>query len=1167
MHLHGSDFSLSATDLSNFLGCRHRTALDMALALGEREDTFVPDPLAEVLFQRGLAHEGAFVQSLREAGHEVLDLSDAEDLEAHLTYTLEAMRAGAEYIVQAALREGHWRGNPDVLVRVPKPSALGNWSYEVLDTKLARETRAGTILQLGLYSEMLAGVQGVRPEYFHVVTPDKSNPRHTYRLDDYAAYVRLVRRQMLETVALGHDAITAAHYPEPVDHCDVCRWDRECDQKRREDDHLSLVAGCGRLHRKELEALGLTTLTALAKLPLPLEIEPSRGSVETYVRLREQARLQHESRGKTPLLHELRAVVEKEGLCRLPEPSPGDVFLDLEGDPFAAEGGREYLFGVVTLDKDGAPGYRSFWALDEREERAAFEAVMDLIAETWQAHPAMHVYHYAPYEPSAFKRLMGRYATRERQLDDMLRSARFVDLYAIVRQALLVGTERYSIKNLEPLYSFQREVDLKAASVNLRVIEQALELGRSAEIGAEVRAAVEGYNRDDCISTLRLRDWLERVRDEAVRAGAPVPRPIEEEPEPKKVDERAAQTEALRARLLAGVPESRADRSREQQARWLLAYLLDYHRREDKAVWWEYYRLKESPEEDLIDEPRAIVGMTFVERIYEKKHAKTGKPTGTVIDRYQYPPQEMEIDDGTLKTRDGRDFGKVVNVERERCTLDVRKGRSRTDEHPACVFEHTYISTVVLEDAIAAIGAPIAGVGTITIGASTPHNASRALLLAQPPQLRSGTFERAAGEEILPFLRRVVLALDESILAVQGPPGAGKTYCGAQMVVTLVAEGRKVGITASSHKVIRNLLDAIDEAATSAGVSVRLGHRCDSGKLEPGSCPIDELETNEGARDALFAGEIDVLGGTAWLWARDDFANAVDVLFIDEAGQMSLANAVAVARAAGSVVLLGDPQQLEQPRKGTHPDGVSTSALQHMLGENQATISVDRGVFLDKTWRLCPAISAFTSEVFYEGKLMSKEGLERQRILGAGDLDGSGLLVMDTDHDGNRTSSEEEVDAVAQLVARLTSPGVRWTNAKGVEHPLRGEDVLVVAPYNAQVSRLTERLESTGARVGTVDKFQGQEAPVVIYSMATSRPEDAPRGMEFLYSLNRLNVATSRARCRAIVVASARLFEPECRTPRQIKLANALCRYRELACAEQPDRIGCDPSTLGGLHR
>jgi hypothetical protein len=309
---------------------------------------------------------------------------------------------------------------------------------------------------------------------------------------------------------------------------------------------------------------------------------------------------------------------------------------------------------------------------------------------------------------------------------------------------------------------------------------------------------------------------------------------------------------------------------------------------------------------------------------------------------------------------------------------------------------------------------------------------------------------------------------------------------------------------------------------------------------------VGGLRDNGEALDALQSGKTNVLGSTAWLWARSEFASAVDVLFVDEAGQMSLAYVLAVSHAAKSIVLLGDLQQLEQPKKGSHPDGVNASALQHILGEH-LTIPADRGIFLPVTWRLAPSICTFTSELFCESRLVSKAGLEHQCLTGVGEFDGSGLWVVPVDHDGNRNSSTEEVEVAADLVARLTAPGARWTDMEGKSEQLTTADILVVSPYNAQVSRLAERLEPAGVRVGTVNKFQGQEAPVVIYSMATSRPEDAPRGMEFLYSLNRLNVATSRARCAAILVASPRLFEPECRTPRQMKLANALCRYRELA--------------------
>jgi predicted RecB family nuclease len=441
MWLHRSELTLSATDLSSFLGCRHRTGLDLAVARGGRAKPYKrpEDPLLEVLQKRGMEHEQAYVASLAAAGHKVTDLNHINHFEQPdklVEATLEAMQRGDDVIVQGALRDGCWFGKPDVLRRVDRESAFGTWSYEVIDTKLARETRAGTIMQLGLYSEMLGRVQEVRPEYFHVVTPDKVTPRHEYRLDDYAAYFRLIRAQMLGVLELEPDLITDTWYPEPVEHCEICRWLMQCKDKRRADDHLSLVAGITRLHRRELEAHEIRTLAQLARVVIePFPFKPGRGSVEGLIRMREQARLQLESRDRDIPLFELRDIAEThdEGLCRLPEPSPGDIFLDLEGDPFAAEGGREYLFGLVTVGDTGAPEYRAFWGLSEREERVAFETVMDIITATWKRHPDMHVYHYAPYEPSAFKRLMGRHVTREHQLDDLLRGGKFVDLYAVIR--------------------------------------------------------------------------------------------------------------------------------------------------------------------------------------------------------------------------------------------------------------------------------------------------------------------------------------------------------------------------------------------------------------------------------------------------------------------------------------------------------------------------------------------------------------------------------------------------------------------------------------------------------------------------------------------------------------------------------------------------------------
>lgn len=437
------------------------------------------------------------------------------------------------------------------------------------------------------------------------------------------------------------------------------------------------------------------------------------------------------------------------------------------------------------------------------------------------------------------------------------------------------------------------------------------------------------------------------------------------------------------------------------------------------------------------------------------------------------------------------------------------------------------------------IGEYVADHGIIGPGA---YRASRDLLLKVAPRLSGQVFEES-GEAPLATALRAALSLDQSVLPVQGPPGAGKTHAGARMICALVRDQRTVGITANSHKVIRHLLDKSLEAAAEQSLPVQCIQKV---KDEPASLPgLQQTTENPDFIDGLSNG-CQVGGATSWFWARPDAAGIVDVLFVDEAAQMSLANVLAVSQAAESIVLLGDPRQLEQPIQGSHPDGVATSALDHVLGEH-ATIEAGHGLFLGETWRLHPDICAFTSELFYEGRLRSRAGLEQQEIRSSSPVSGVGLRYLAVQHVGNQNSSPEEADEIKKLVDEILSCNTSWVDGSGKEATIRLEDILIIAPYNAQVFELQERLP--GARIGTVDKFQGQEAPIVIYSMTTSSHADAPRGMEFLYSANRLNVATSRAKCICILVACPRLFEVECRTPRQMQLANAFCRYLELARA------------------
>jgi uncharacterized protein len=1134
MRWSGTAVELSASDLSQSLSCRHLTALNLAVALGRRSAPSWIDPVLVVLQQRGLDHERGYIDGLRSQELTVVDLSYSEGDDA-VARSIEAMRSGVDVVIQPALRNGRWFGRPDVLRRVERQSALGTGSYEVIDTKLAKDTRGGTILQLSLYSELLANVQGIAPELFHVVTPDPAHPVQTFRVQDFASYFRLIRGRLEATSLQDPDLLAAANYPEPVEHCEICRWWSTCAKRRRDDDHLSLVAGISRLQSRELETAGVTTLAQLATLPVPLRFVPGRGAAETYLRVREQARVQLEGRIRQAPVHELLPIEQDQGLARLPVPSPGDIFLDLEGDPFARDGGREYLFGFLIVAMDGSSIDRSHWAFSDAEERIAFEAVVDEILQTWESNPGMHVYHYAPYEPAAFKRLMGRHATREAEVDRMLRAGLFVDLYAIVKHSVRASVETYSIKDLEPFYGFTRHVALGDARTNLRVVERALELGAVAAIPGSVRAAVEGYNRDDCLSAMHLRDWLEQLRASIEVGGTLVPRPERQDgTAPEKIDDRARRVQALMSVLTADVPAERSERDDEQQGRWLLAHLLDWHRREAKAPWWEFFRLRDLSEDELFAEKAALSGLQFVTRV--------GGTTKSPVDRYSYPLQDTEVREGdALHLPDGMNFGSVATIDRVARTVDIKKRGAQADVHPSALFAHSVVNSDVLADALLRIADDVAQHG---ISGGTQYRAARELLLSRPPRLRSGAFKAQPGESAVQFAIRIAADLDHTALAIQGPPGAGKTFTGAQMICELVRRGARVGITAVSHKVIRNLLDATVKAALEFRLPMTCIHKVTT-KSDPPST-IEELTDNAETLDRLGDGRANVVGGTQWLWARPEAQGAADVLFVDEAGQMSLANVLAASQGSASVVLLGDPQQLEQPQQGTHPEGADVSALEHILQDHK-TISEDRGIFLPETWRLAPSICVFTSEVFYEGKLSSRAGLGRQVLVGTPPFEGAGLWVAAVAHSGNQNSSSEEVELIDKIVAELLRPGAQWVDCHGATHPMTPDTVLIVAPYNSQVSLLSERLTPRGIRVGTVDRFQGQEAPVVIYSMATSTPEDAPRGMEFLYNLNRLNVATSRAKCASILVASPRLFEPDCKSPRQMRLANALCRYVELS--------------------
>lgn len=1145
----------SPTSIANFLACQHLTALNRAEAAGEIKKPFFADPGLDLLIKLGEAHEQAYLTQLNEQGLTVSEIPTDSSCRDAAARTIEAIRGGAEVIYQASFLDDQWYGRADFLIRVDRSSKLGSFSYEVVEAKLARSTKARAIIQLCFYSDRLSQIQGPVPEFMHVVLGGGAAPEK-FLVNHYLAYFRKIRRDF----EAGY-AANAATYPEPVEHCGICDWFTVCDKRWHDDDHLSLVASITRDQREALIAREVDSMAKLAALRLPVTPKIDRIAPAPLLRIREQARVQVEGREKGEPVFEFIIPDERDeekrerrsgrggeaekkaealrGFAALPRPSAGDLFLDFEGDPFAFDQGLEYLIGTVTISEEGKPIYESIWSFDPKSEKRAFIEFIEKVKRARAVNPDLHIYHYAPYEPTAIKHLAGRHGVCADDVDELLRAGVFVDLFRIVRQGIRASVESYSIKKMEAFYGFRRTVRLRDATSSLQAFESVLALRDNPEEAKEILNTIAEYNRDDCLSTWQLREWLEKLRgDLEKKLGQAITRP---ELKPGSASEglEAELTEigVLKDRLMAGLPDEEHEWTNEQRACWLLAQLLEWHRREDKSMWWEYYRLCSLSDDELIEDKNALGGLVYLGVVDETKRS--------LIHRYSFPPQDHTIDRALEvhdpDTEQGACSGFALNE--LNLTIDLKRGKNSDKPHPTALIPHNYINSKKQVANLMRIAKWVADNG-IDNTSNSQFQAARDALLRRPPRISGGTIETTIKRSLpLEAAKKVALSLDRSILPIQGPPGSGKTYTGAHMVIALVTAGKRVGITANSHKVISNLLTALCEAAEETHTELSIVQKPNEGD-GCGHKFVTQTDDNGKVLEKLHSGEAQIAAGTTWLWTREEFTGSVDVLLVDEAGQMSLANVLAISPAAESVVLLGDPQQLDQPQKGVHPTGAEVSGLTHLLN-GRATIEPDQGLFLGESWRLHPDICSFTSEVFYEGRLNPRPENAQQRLNATGPLDGTGLRFVPVEHGGNKSDSPEEVEAIAELIEALLSSGATWTNKKGVTMPLELKHILIVAPYNAQVALLAHRLPK--ARVGTVDKFQGQQGPIVFYSMTTSTHEDAPRGMEFLYSTNRLNVATSRAQCVTVLVANPALFDVQCKTPRQIELANAFCRYLEMA--------------------
>lgn len=1098
----------SASDLAAAARCEYALLRSFDAQLGRGPAVSSDDELLARTAQLGGDHEQRHLEELR-ADSEVTVIGRPTYTVAGLTAaahaTLDAVRRRDPVIYQAAMFDGRFAGFADFLI----------WDgerYRLRDTKLSRSVKVEALLQLAAYADVLSAAGVPVADEVDLVLGDGA--MSSYRVDELLAVYR-PRRAALQSLLDGHLlGGTAVQWSD--DTVRACFGCGECEQQVRATDDLFLVAGMRASQRARLIEAGVSTRRQLADRAVPVPGLAQRA----LTALRGQARLQvaPQPDGRPPY-----EVVDAQPLMLLPDPDKGDLFFDYEGDPlWTANGqdwGLEYLWGVL-----GAEGnFQALWAHDRAGERQVLIDFLDLVRKRRKRFPKMHIYHYAPYERSTLLRLAGRYGVGENDVDDLLRNGILVDLLPLVRKSIRVGTENYSIKSLEPLYMGNELRDGEVTKATDSITEYARycalrEAGHHDE-AATVLKEIEDYNRYDCRSTHRLRDWL---INRAFEAAVPPrgPQPVRDGGPIEKAD-------AVDRKLLKFAGDGVEPRTDEQQAVAMIAAARGFHKREDKPFWWGHFDRLNNPVDEWADSTgvfvaeKAEVVTDWHTPPRARKPQRQVRLTGAIdsgelgaeVYALYTPPAPAGLSDDP----DRRGFGSatVVGCDNPEAPTEVLITERRPKDGdtftqvPFALTPGPPINTRPLQMSIDSTAA--------TVSAALPKlpaDAVTDVLLRRPPRTVSGRPLPRNGDTAAD-ITAALLDLDGSYIAVHGPPGTGKTYTSAKIIAGLANEHRwRIGIVAQSHAVIEHLLEQVLDAGVPAEHVAKKRKGAD-----PRWTPI-----SENAYAAFIADHPGcVIGGTAW-----DFANegrvprqCLDLLVIEEAGQFNLANTIAVAPAARNLLLLGDPQQLPQVCQGTHPAPVDDSALGWLV-EGAHTLPADRGYFLDCSFRMHPAVCAPVSRLSYDGRLQSHE-----KVSAARKLDGiePGVRTLEVAHLGNSTDSPEEAAAIVAAITGLL--GTIWTDEHG-STPLGQEHFLVVTPYNAQVTTVRRALDAAGlteVQAGTVDKFQGRQAPVVFVSMTASSAADVPRGIGFLLNRNRLNVAISRAKYVAYIVRSPQLTD------------------------------------------
>lgn len=1096
-----SKYLFSPSDLTTFLACHHASFLDVK-SLSEDLTKKEQDSSSKLLQEKGIEHEKAYLQKLKIEGKSICEIDPDLPINDRIAKTIEALKDGYDVIYQAVLKNDNWQGFADFLIKCRQQSNLGNYSYEVLDTKLGKKCEAKYIIQLCVYADLLSNIMGVISQNIHLYLGDKK--QYSFKLSEFFAYFKKCQNRFEDYIKhLNSDS-----YPKPCSHCKLCSWQDYCNKIWQEDNHLSLIANINNAQIKKLEKAGIKKIEDLANFEgniIP-DLNP-----EILTRLKSQATLQNHQRKTGENKFEIINHSFSKGFDRLPKQNDGDLFFDMEGDPLY-DGGLEYLFGVYYFE-DSKPIFKAFWGHNLKEERQAFKEFMEFICDHLVKFPFAYIYHYNHYETTALKRLSCKFGLYEERLDNLLQAKKFVDLYLVVKEAIRTSEEGYSIKNLESFYMEKRQGEVATAAESIVVYNNWQKTGDN-----NLLKEIEEYNEIDCISTKLLRDWLLKLRPESASWFE-----LNQNQEISKEERKDWKIEYEKYQKLLGIDLDNFDEN-ENSLNVQIANLLEFHNRENKPVWWAMFERQNKTDDELLDDNEAIAGLTkFGDPVSEKR---------SLIYSYNFPPQEFKLKAGSdVKNCHNLDekVGTIFEIDEENLIVKIKSSNKDLSDSLS-ISSDGLIDNKIIRKSLYKIADKY-------LNQKEEKDVAFEILLRALPRF----LNKKSGEEVLDKNKDVIdeslnaiSELDNSYLFIQGPPGAGKTYMTSHIIVELLKSGKKIGISSNSHKAIDNLLTKIEEVALRENISFN-GIKKDS---SDDAFEGEFIKNYKGKNSDIDFVNNSLFAGTAWLFSDEALDNQLDYLFIDEAGQVALANIVAMSNSTKNIILIGDQMQLGQPIQGTHPGEAGKSILEFLL-QDESTIASNRGIFLSKTYRMRPEICDFISESFYDKRLKSDQSTSLRKLqLQNSDLPNQGIHIINANHQNCSQKSVEEAEIIKDKYQELL--GQEFTDKDGTKRAITIDDILVVSPYNVQVNYLTSILPK-GAKVGTVDKFQGQEAPIVMISFATSSYEDLPRNIEFLYSKNRLNVAISRAQCLSIIVMNPNLIEANPKSVKQMELLNGFC--------------------------